>query len=235
MSNQYRVQNPMTNEIVETFDFITDDALEQALSTADDTFKQWRERSYEERAEVLHKIASLFDDRRADLARIIAEEMGKSVEEGDGEVDDCVEIFNYYADNGAQFGADQEIPTSQGGTAARPSKTIWLCATGQPRRRASASNGIRRPCRGGCPGVPPGSGAGATCPVQHTSWGRRPITSSSPATRSSGASEQRGGAPHDLARIDRGVIDRPGALHLVGDEGVDRVDPELRLRRARHG
>jgi len=117
MSNPYRVQNPKTNEIVETFDFITDDALEQALSTADDTFKQWRERSYEARAEVLHKIASLFDDRRADLARIIAEEMGKSVEEGDGEVDDCVEIFNYYADNGAQFGADQEIPTSQGGTA----------------------------------------------------------------------------------------------------------------------
>ncbi|WP_175934666.1 NAD-dependent succinate-semialdehyde dehydrogenase [Corynebacterium sp. Marseille-P4321] len=117
MSNPYRVQNPKTNEIVETFDYISDDALEEALSTADEAFAQWREKSFEERAEVLHKIAQLFDERRDDLTKIIAEEMGKSIAEGDGEVDDCVEIFNYYADNGAEFGADEEIPTNQGGTA----------------------------------------------------------------------------------------------------------------------
>ena len=58
MSTKYRVQNPKTNEIVQSYDFITDDELEQALTTADDTFKQWREKSFEERAEVLRKVAS---------------------------------------------------------------------------------------------------------------------------------------------------------------------------------
>ena len=116
MSNPYRVQNPKTNEVVETFDQITDDALEDALATANDTFKQWREKSFEERAEVLNKVSQLFDDRRDELTRIIAEEMGKSVNEGDGEVDDCVEIFSYYAEKGAEFGADEEIPNNQGGT-----------------------------------------------------------------------------------------------------------------------
>ena len=116
MSTKYRVQNPKTNEIVESFDFITDDELENVLDTANDTFKQWREKSFEERAEVLHKVASLFDEQRDELARIIAEEMGKSVEEGDGEVDDVVEIFNYYAGNGAEFGADEEIPNKRGGS-----------------------------------------------------------------------------------------------------------------------
>ena len=53
MSTKYRVQNPKNNEIVESFDFITDDELETALATANDTFKQWREKSFEERAEVL--------------------------------------------------------------------------------------------------------------------------------------------------------------------------------------
>ncbi|MCP1386807.1 NAD-dependent succinate-semialdehyde dehydrogenase [Corynebacterium sp. TA-R-1] len=117
MANPYRVQNPATNEVVETFDFITADELEDALATAHETFEEWRTRSYEERAELLHKAASLFDDRRDELTKIIAEEMGKSIEEGDGEVDDVVEIFTYYADHGAEFGADQEIPTEQDGTA----------------------------------------------------------------------------------------------------------------------
>lgn len=116
MSTKYRVQNPKNNEIVESFDFITDDALETALTTANDTFKQWREKSFSERAEVLRKVAKLFDEQRAELTRIIAEEMGKSVKEGDGEINDVVEIFNYYADNGAEFGADEEIPNQRGGT-----------------------------------------------------------------------------------------------------------------------
>ena len=116
MSTKYRVQNPKTNEIEETFDFITNDELEQALATADAAFKQWREKSFEERGEVLRKVASLFDAQRADLAKIIADEMGKAINEGDAEVDDVVEIFNYYADHGAEFGADEEIPNERGGT-----------------------------------------------------------------------------------------------------------------------
>ena len=116
MSTKYRVQNPKTNEIEETFDFITDDELEQALATADAALKQWREKSFEERGEVLRKVASLFDAQRADLAKIIADEMGKAINEGDAEVDDVVEIFNYYADHGAEFGADEEIPNERGGT-----------------------------------------------------------------------------------------------------------------------
>ena len=113
---KYRVQNPKTNEIEKTYENITSDELEQALSAADETFKQWREKSYEERAEVLRKVAKLFDDKRDELTRIIANEMGKAVDQGDGEIDDVVEIFNYYADNGAKFGADEEIPNERGGT-----------------------------------------------------------------------------------------------------------------------
>ena len=113
---KYRVQNPKTNEIEKTYENITSDELEQALSAADETFMQWREKSYEERAEVLRKVAKLFDDKRDKLARIIANEMGKAVDQGDGEIDDVVEIFNYYADNGAKFGADEEIPNERGGT-----------------------------------------------------------------------------------------------------------------------
>lgn len=117
MSNTYRVQNPKNNEVIESFDSITDDELERVLATAHEAFASWRDRSYEERGACLRKAASLFDARRDTLTRIIAEEMGKSLKEGEAEIDDVVEIFNYYADHGAEFGADQEIPNNQGGTA----------------------------------------------------------------------------------------------------------------------
>lgn len=117
MSSIYRVQNPKNNQIEESFDFITDEDLERAIATADEAFHSWRELSYAERAERLHAAAKLFDARRDELSKIIAVEMGKPITEGDGEINDVVEIFNYYADHGEEFAADEEIPTNQGGTA----------------------------------------------------------------------------------------------------------------------
>ncbi|WP_342318156.1 NAD-dependent succinate-semialdehyde dehydrogenase [Corynebacterium mayonis] len=116
MSKQYRVQNPKTNTVVETFDFITDDELETALAQAHDTFQTWRRTSYEDRAAVLRKVAALFDAKRDELAAIIAEEMGKPLNQGNGELDMVVDIFTYYADHGAVFGADEPLEHS-GGTA----------------------------------------------------------------------------------------------------------------------
>ncbi|AWB84422.1 NAD-dependent succinate-semialdehyde dehydrogenase [Corynebacterium liangguodongii] len=116
MASSYRVQNPKNNEIVETFDVMSDADLERAITAADEAFSSWRETSLEQRAEVLRKVASLFDAQREELAQIIAEEMGKSVREGSAEIDDVVEIFTYYADHGAELLADEPLDT-QGGSA----------------------------------------------------------------------------------------------------------------------
>ncbi|WP_288725188.1 NAD-dependent succinate-semialdehyde dehydrogenase [uncultured Corynebacterium sp.] len=116
MSNTYRVQNPKTNEVVETFETISDADLKRALTTADEAFSTWRETPLEERAQILRKVASLFDAQRDELAAIIAEEMGKSVREGNGEIDDVVDIFTYYADHGAELLADEPLET-EGGSA----------------------------------------------------------------------------------------------------------------------
>ena len=116
MTSTYRVQNPKTNEVVETFETISDADLKRALTTADEAFSTWRETPLEERAAVLRKVASLFDAQRDELAAIIAEEMGKSVREGNGEIDDVVDIFTYYADHGAELLADEPLET-EGGSA----------------------------------------------------------------------------------------------------------------------
>jgi succinate-semialdehyde dehydrogenase/glutarate-semialdehyde dehydrogenase len=113
----YRVQNPATGEVLETFDNADDAQIERALSTADDTFRQWRERSIQERAAIVQRVADLFRERNEELARHITEEMGKSLQESLDEVEFAASIIEYYAVHGPSLATDVEIPSTIPGKA----------------------------------------------------------------------------------------------------------------------
>ena len=92
---KYRVQNPATGEILETFESATDSQIEQAVTAADTVYREWREKSVQERAAVVKRAAEIFAERREELARLIALEMGKSVAESLDEVDFATDIIEY--------------------------------------------------------------------------------------------------------------------------------------------
>lgn len=117
MSIQYRVQNPVDDQIIETFDFATDAEIEQALDGAAMAFKEWGSLPLSTRSEAASRVADLFVQRKEELAEIAATEMGKPVNEGIEEAEFAAAIIQYYADNGATFAADQAIPTESKGTA----------------------------------------------------------------------------------------------------------------------
>jgi succinate-semialdehyde dehydrogenase/glutarate-semialdehyde dehydrogenase len=114
---QYRTQNPVNDEVVATYDFTTDADINIALDDSAQAYKSWSKLSFEDRAEVMHKVADLMLERRVELAQIAGQEMGKRMGEAVGEVKYCASIIKYYADNGAQFAADEEIPTNSDGKA----------------------------------------------------------------------------------------------------------------------
>ncbi|WP_309130661.1 NAD-dependent succinate-semialdehyde dehydrogenase [Brevibacterium sp.] len=113
----YRVESPVTGEIIERFDNATEEEVSQVLDAADKAFASWSEKTIEERGAIVNKVADLFGERKQQLAEIIAEEMGKPVPEGIEEAEFCEAIFNYYADNGPEFAKDEEIKTYSGGKA----------------------------------------------------------------------------------------------------------------------
>lgn len=114
---QYRTQNPVNDEVVATYDFTTDADINIALDDSAQAYKSWSKLSFEDRAEVMRKVADLMLERRVELAQIAGQEMGKRMGEAVGEVKYCASIIKYYADNGAQFAADEEIPTNSDGKA----------------------------------------------------------------------------------------------------------------------
>lgn len=114
---KYRVQNPATGEILETFESASDAQIETAVASADAVFREWREKSVQERAAVVKRVAELFEERKEELARLIALEMGKSFAESIDEVEFATAIIDYYAVHGPSLITDYEIPSTIPGKA----------------------------------------------------------------------------------------------------------------------
>lgn len=115
--SQYRVQNPATGEVLEAFESATDAQVEEALAASDAVYREWRERSVQDRAAVVKRVAEIFAERREELARVIALEMGKSIAESLDEVDFATAIIDYYAVYGPGLITDYEIPSTIPGKA----------------------------------------------------------------------------------------------------------------------
>jgi succinate-semialdehyde dehydrogenase / glutarate-semialdehyde dehydrogenase len=117
--SDYAVINPATGETLKTYPTITDDELEAAIAGAYKTYQEWaRTTSVEERAKLVGRVAELHSERREELAAITVREMGKPMEQALGEVDFCVDIYGYYAENGPELLKDEPIKLLAGeGTA----------------------------------------------------------------------------------------------------------------------
>src|SRR6187397_1752760 len=106
----YAVTNPATGEQVKTFPTITDEELDSAIALAYETYQNWlRSSTVEERAKLLRRVGELHTERREQLADITTREMGKPLEQALGEVDFCVDIYSFYADNGPDLMKDEPI------------------------------------------------------------------------------------------------------------------------------
>lgn len=115
--SEYRVQNPATGEILERFETATDQHIATSLERADSAYQQWRQRSVQERASTVQRVADLFRERSATLARMITLEMGKSLPEALEEVEFAASICEYYAVHGPSLITDYEIPSTIPGKA----------------------------------------------------------------------------------------------------------------------
>ncbi|WP_312587629.1 NAD-dependent succinate-semialdehyde dehydrogenase [Corynebacterium dentalis] len=117
MNPQYRVQNPVDNQVIETFDFATDQEIAQTLDRSAAAFSEWRKTTFAERAEIVSRAAEILRERSDELSSIMAQEMGKQLPEGAWEVNFSADILQFYADRAEKHSADVEIPGIQGGKA----------------------------------------------------------------------------------------------------------------------
>lgn len=116
------VTNPATGETVREYATVSEDELQRAIDRAADAYHSWsRTTTVGDRAALIARVAELHRQRREQLAEIIVREMGKPLSQALGEVDFAAAIYQYYADNGAAFLADEEIEVESGSAIIRRS------------------------------------------------------------------------------------------------------------------
>jgi len=112
--SEYKVTNPATGKVEASYSTANEQDIQQAITKADDAYKEWRNISLSERSALLHKIADIYIERQDELANMIAVEMGKPVAQGKGELALVAEIYRYYADNAEQLLAHNQINVAEG-------------------------------------------------------------------------------------------------------------------------
>jgi succinate-semialdehyde dehydrogenase/glutarate-semialdehyde dehydrogenase len=103
--------NPATDELIESFDEISDADLEAALERARQTFRTYRRTSFAERAGWLRKAAQILEAESDKWGRLMTEEMGKTYKAAVAEAQKCAWACRYFAENGERFLADEAIET----------------------------------------------------------------------------------------------------------------------------
>lgn len=109
-----KTTNPTTNQVEKIYPEMTPAEIDVILENADIAFQSWKKTTLKERSTLLHKMATLLRDRKDELGKLCSIEMGKLHREGIGEVELCANIFDYYADNGAEFLQDKKLKVEHG-------------------------------------------------------------------------------------------------------------------------
>lgn len=106
--------NPTTNKVLQSYDEMTDEVVDKLIEQANTAFISWKKTSYQERSNLLHKVADLMREKKDSLSKLITLEMGKPIAQAVGEIELSADIFDYYADNAEKFLADKKLSPIHG-------------------------------------------------------------------------------------------------------------------------
>jgi len=109
-----QVTNPATGNTVATAPATDTAGVAEAVDAATRAWHTWRWTQPAQRAEHLHRIAHVAQQRADELARSITREQGKPLDEARGEVTKFTKTLHYYAEEATRvFG--RTIPNEEGG------------------------------------------------------------------------------------------------------------------------
>lgn len=87
--------SPVDGQLIGTVNAATAAEYEQVMKTAEAAFKEWRLLPAPKRGEVVRQIGERFRKYKDPLGKLVSYEMGKSLQEGLGEVQEMIDIFDF--------------------------------------------------------------------------------------------------------------------------------------------
>jgi len=106
---KFQTVNPATGEPGKSYDRHSVEQAHEAAAAARTEQLNWRRRSFEDRAAVMCKAAAVLRERKDEFARLMTEEMGKTLDDGRAEVEKCAFHCAWFADHTHEYLADERV------------------------------------------------------------------------------------------------------------------------------
>ncbi|MBC5841870.1 NAD-dependent succinate-semialdehyde dehydrogenase [Flavobacterium sp. F-380] len=103
--------NPATGEEITKYERLTSTEVRDKITISKEAYSLWKQKSYEERAVLMHKLADVLDQNKEEYAQLATREMGKVIGQSRKEIEKCAWICRYYADTTSSLLADEIVPT----------------------------------------------------------------------------------------------------------------------------
>jgi succinate-semialdehyde dehydrogenase/glutarate-semialdehyde dehydrogenase len=103
--------NPTTGKVLQRYPEMTREEAAAAVEASHRAFLGWRAGDPAERTPRMQAAARLLRERKEELARLMALEMGKPLADGRSEVDKCALACDYFAEQAAGFLAPEPVAT----------------------------------------------------------------------------------------------------------------------------
>lgn len=120
--------NPSTGRPLAKFSASTAEDARRAIDAAERAYEKWRSVPAPKRGLLLMRAAQLLRERKEELARLEAEEMGKALPEGRADVQEAIDITEYMAGEGRRllgYTTKSELPDKFAMTVRMP---VGVCA-----------------------------------------------------------------------------------------------------------
>ncbi|MGK0389756.1 MAG: succinate-semialdehyde dehydrogenase/glutarate-semialdehyde dehydrogenase [Maribacter sp.] len=108
----FKAINPSNGKLIRSLEFDDDTTITSKLELSEKAFQIWRKVPLNERAELMAEAGKVLLSAKEEYARLMVEEMGKTITAARSEIDKCALVCDYYAQNGEQFLEAKMVNTS---------------------------------------------------------------------------------------------------------------------------
>lgn len=105
----FQTFNPTNLEPLQTYPYLSQKQLEQKIQSAHENWSLWRQSAVGTRKQYLLLIAQQLEQQQQALAKQMALEMGKPIQDGLAEVVKCIKTCEFYAEQIEKFLAPEEV------------------------------------------------------------------------------------------------------------------------------
>ena len=91
----HKVYSPVDGKQIAEVKFATPDDYDITIKKANEAFKVWRTWPSPKRGEIVRQLGEALRDNKEDLGKLVSYEMGKSLQEGFGEVQEMIDICDF--------------------------------------------------------------------------------------------------------------------------------------------